>query len=766
MKKKLFFAAIALTTLAGCTDESYVGDQSLLDVKESGAITFGTGIKAVTRAEKSGSDAATLLNNNFVFMGTKGTTPVEVFPNYQANFINGSSHSTESNSSDWEYVGFKNVPGGVTTNVGVNTFANLTESGQANADAVEQSIKYWDYATTQYDFAAYSLGTGTGATPTYATSTAITTSPSPLSYTITGSPDELKACYISDLVTKYNTGSVSDFGTPVQFKFRSMAAKIRLAFYETVPGYSVKDVEFYADASSASSQDDPTLFASSTVLPSGNGTITVTFPNTGWDKSPNGDAGTQSKDYNKAHVTFEAAGGSANLSSTLVLEDLASFADKEYREEAGSYLGRTSSTATFAGGKDGDPAVGKYFSILPYETGANLTLRIKYTLVSRDGTGEEITVNNASAVIPAELAKWSPNYAYTYIFKIGDMTNGSTGVDASTGKVVTGLTPITLDAVVVDDEDGIQETITTVSTPSITTYSAGKVITANDEYKKDKTIYIIVNNGTSNVALTVTDALLYTAEIESGAAQGITEETVKNAIAANTDGYDFGTVLETNTNLDGYWTYNSGTNTYAACASDGKADGTTKYYKPLASGSYSVRDANGKKLVVKGTDLLSLTNQIPAVDSPTGNNVEIGTEKVAKFTPTTAGYYAFQYTKPMVPAVPAVYAAVANDATYSSETTYYTFDGTNYTAYSGEALDFSSTGTTYYTRSDGPEPYTYTKVSGSLTQGSTYYNWTGSAWNEHTADENETSGTSYYTMTPAVPAKDAINQFKVIKVVN
>lgn len=741
MKKKLFFAAIAFTALAGCTDESYVGDQSLLE-NNGGAISFNMKTPAITRAEKTGSDAATLLDNNFVFYGYKtmtapATSPQTVFDNYQANFVNGSANTTESNSAGWEYVSYKNLPFGTTTALNGDLNNNgVKKNASESTTNVEQSIKYWDFNATQYDFFAYSLGKGDDydndptTTPLYAKASALSTSSS---YTLSGTAKELGTCYISK---KKSIVPSSSSPKEVDLEFVSFLSKIQLGFYEAIPGYSVKDVKFYVDADNLSSGDatkdglKPALFGASDCIPR-SGTYTITF-----DGAKPVATLTSAGSATEANVQFPAVTPGSPSPSTW----LSGYANKEYNEAAEAiYLGRTSSNATST----------STLSVLPNSVGATLTLKIDYTMVSRDGTGENIQVTGKTATVPANFTKWMSNYAYTYIFKITDDQ----------------LVPITLDAVVVDDEDGVQETITTIYVPSITTYSAGKVITDNDEYKKNKNIYIVVNDGTSNVAMTInTDALLYTAEIESGAAQGITEETVKNAIAANTDGYDFGTVLETNTILDGYWTYNSGTNTYAACASDGKADGTTKYYKPLASGSYSVRDANGKKLVVKGTNLLALTNQIPAADSPTGNDFEIGTDMVAYFTPTTAGYYAFQYKKEAQAAVPAVYTAVANDATYSSETTYYTFDGTNYTAYTGEALNFSETGTTYYTESGG----VYTAVTpGTTLSSGTYYTWNGSTWTEYVSSSGgETNGTSYYTMTPAVPAKDAINQFKVIKVVD
>lgn len=470
MKKNLFLAALAIVALASCTDSEFVGDNSPTNPNTGPgaekAIVFNSGANAVTRASWTGKDAATLLNNNFVFAGTKskdvsGTTTLTndyVFDQYTANWVDNTANTTESNSNNWEYVG--------------QTLATTT-SLPAGAT---QTIKYWDYSQTQYDFAAYSLGKGYDADGnpsttndiTFATPSAITFADindgDPGSYTLTGKVSELTSCYISDLVTAYNRNSVNDFGKVVTFSFRSLAAKIRLAFYETVPGYSVKDVQFYnatgyqsSDATyfhSGSIATNPMLLTANdaSTLPNqkadGNQIAVVYFPTTGFTKRPGGtEAAT---DYNKAHIKFSTVAKTTGMN----FEALADFATARdgVLDPSGNYLGRTSNAATYAGGLvDGS---GKYYTILPNEEPVNLMIRIKYTLVSTDGSGEQITVDNATAVIPAELAKWSSNYAYTYIFKISDLTNGSTGTDGS-GNIVCGLTPITLNAVVVDSEDGV-----------------------------------------------------------------------------------------------------------------------------------------------------------------------------------------------------------------------------------------------------------------------------------------------------------------------
>ncbi len=729
MKKKFFFAAVALVALASCSSDDFVGENNnspnLNPAPASGekAIVFNSGANAITRATWTGEKAADMLNNNFKFLGTKTvSTSSTVFDHYNAYWTENTANTTESNSNDWEYVGF-------TPDVDTDLPSGAT-----------QSIKYWDYAATQYDFAAYSLGKGvtSGGSTTYADASKInlankggTTTPV---YTLTGTVAQLKECYISDLVTAYNIVDGTDpshkantFGQVVTFSFRSLASKIRIAFYETVPGYSVKDIEFYnkvdADAStpsgfgsSASLSTTPSLLAADDAasLPTqdldgsaSNQTLNVFFETVGWANAPENAANTAAPktDYNKAHVAL-ATGGTK--SASLTFGNLSDFTNAERFETADDYIGRASNASTYAGGIDPETGAGKYYTILPSEAGVDLMIRVKYTLVSTDGSNEVINVDNATAVIPSELASWKPNYAYTYIFKISDMTNGTTGVDQTSGNPVMGLTPITLNAVVVDSEDGIQETITTVSDPSITTYMAGKVVTDNDEYKGSTThpIYIVVNDGSDNVALTVgTNAQLYTAELvdpnnSKSAINPISEESVDNALRYG--------VLES-----------------------GKTVAT--------SSTFTVTDANGWNLVVTkvstgATDVLTGgVTAIPATESPTGDAVSLTCASFVPQAPASGTkYYIFQY-KGNASGAYGTYTAVAPAKLPAGS--YFTLGVTEHTATGSE-----TTGTTYY-RKEGDN---YVEVSLPLTVNAKYYTLAATA---HTADGSDdiVKTTRYYT---------------------
>ena len=61
MKAKIFYAALALVLFAGCSDNGYVGDKSLLENNGGGgAISFTSGMPSITRAagDKTGAAAA------------------------------------------------------------------------------------------------------------------------------------------------------------------------------------------------------------------------------------------------------------------------------------------------------------------------------------------------------------------------------------------------------------------------------------------------------------------------------------------------------------------------------------------------------------------------------------------------------------------------------------------------------------------------------------------------------------------------------------
>lgn len=505
---KFFIAAASALALASCSSDDFLGEiQGNEQNAATSAINFGGDTGKITRATESGVTAAGLLDNNFVVVGFKGSKTDAAnnenyaFDHYNVNFKDGSAFSTESNRAGWEYV-----------NQDMNVKGTKPAASLAQGGASQQTIKYWDHSCKSYDFIAFSMGKKDAAseyaTPTHVDKDNLATA----AYTLSGNVNTLSECYISDMKTvtepNYNKTSVS-------MSFRHLASKVRMALFEIVPGYVISDVKFYTDATSTTTDNtEGTLIGGF----NNSGTLTVYFPTTGTDHAAE-------KDYNKAHVRFTK---STTAGETGVL-NFKKFGAVNYNNQvegtipAGkTYLSQNAAEPSYCGAG--------YQNVLPSEGAASaITLRIDYKLTSVDGSNETINVKGATATVPAQYTEWKSGYAYTYIFKISQDTNGSTGGTS------TGLTAISFDAVVVDDEaNGLQETITTVSDNSFTTYGYkdNKVTTNGNEYVNGTDIYatVYVPAAGETAAKTVAPQKLYTVTLESGATQTINEASVANAL--------------------------------------------------------------------------------------------------------------------------------------------------------------------------------------------------------------------------------------------
>ena len=164
----------------------------------------------------------------------------------------------------------------------------------------------------------------------------------------------------------------------------------------------------------------------------------------------------------------------------------------------GQDLATSAATPTWVAGAAGD---NYYIPVFPFEGNTNpLLLKLDFTMTATDGSSDVIKVRGARAIVPASYVQWKSNFAYTYIFKISDKTNGTTGDVDENGDPTDpeGLKPITFDAIVVDVTDELQETISSVSTNSITTYAEGAIV---NEYKASKPIYVSVTSTSTTDAV-------------------------------------------------------------------------------------------------------------------------------------------------------------------------------------------------------------------------------------------------------------------------
>ena len=580
--KKYIFLAISALALASCSSEDFVGTEGgNVENGANKAINFGGETGKITRAgQKIEQDAAKALGSHFVVFGDKttGSTTHTVYDHYDVKWI-GKDAATQSNQKGWEYVGL--APN---KNSGLPTGA-------------KQTIKYWDYSASEYNFAAFSMGELTSTTENnpyenqvkYDITGDVENNKVRISqiaskaskYTIEGSAENIAKLYISDRVTAKLTGATGpeiDYKKAVQFNFRALKSLVRLGIFETVPGYSVKEVKFYSSTNTTSAQatKTPGLYATTTTIPAGNGTATVTF---GAKEATDGS-------YNKAKVTWTAE----NNVKDITFKEL-TLTGVDSKEDAGTtnqYIGRTPSTASL-------PT--EYTPVIPSTGIGALTLKVDYTLVSTDGSNEEIKVTGATATVPSEYTQWQPNYSYTYIFKISDKTNGSTGGGTA------GLYPIVFDAIVTETETGKQETITTDETPSITTYAKDAI--NNNEYKTGNHIYVSVSgtNGkseelykTNSTAEEQIVSYTYYAKLYklSGTTESITEAEAE-AILKNNKTLGGKTLTEVGTYSEDQIDNHFVSQIDAADAVDGVAvKGYFFKFTPKAEGTYVFAYVNGK----------------------------------------------------------------------------------------------------------------------------------------------------------------------------
>ena len=566
----LLLAAMGLT-VASCSDDLADLAEVTPTNEETTAIMFGSTTNKLTRADHETS--ASLLGGKFYIYGskTKGSNPgttSAIFDNYLLKYKANSAGSSDTNLKDWEYVGLTSKKG------------------------ASQDVKYWDYTSDSYNFVA-AAGLADDETITNSDSIKINVA----------SPSAVDGIYIADRITatpkaKAATDSTvvsQAYNTTVTFQFRRMGARMRIGFYETVPGYAIKDLVFYYVGAAYGSK---TLGVGGAFPESGKYNVTYDKLTNAAVVKFNGGSNKMawSSQFGKLDYTSVDAAKAGYSSKYMSAEGKVVDAPEKV------FLGSSSANATFAKGTytiDGTSQTSDYKPILPNENNSlKMQLRVDYTLVALDGSGDVIYVRDAYVSVPVEYCQWKPNYTYTYLFKISDKSNGYTAkntgedkdpdkgdgrkpdpdnggdsdpvvdkttgdtippyipqpdyVDPETGNTIpstipdpdnptgpnipnpdvpvipnpdyptgpkgdqhdpsnpvptpetsgededpdpSGLYPITFDAVVVDTEEHVQETVTTVSTPSITATSEGQSIVKNNEFKAGKKIVLTVQDG-------------------------------------------------------------------------------------------------------------------------------------------------------------------------------------------------------------------------------------------------------------------------------
>lgn len=402
MKKYYFVSAIAALALASCANDDFLGEvpgnnPSAVNGK---AISFSGEAGKMSRATGSETDA-TKLGNRFWVYGTKKISETDklVYNNYLVKYT--TKAGTTSNTKTWQYSGLNNS----SDKEGENTYNYIPAID--GAYSAEQGLKFWDYSASSYTFTAFSAPSNdlTGESPKIKVKKETNGN-----YTITLNANaDVDKLYFAD---KMEVSSTNKYNQAVQFTFRNLIAKVRVGMYTTIPGYTVQIKKFYAGENLGTADENKFVAsAENTALKLDGSSYTVSY----------NDKGTPTLD-------ISTAGRAASQSTTLELGS----------NLLNTNLGTKRDEATY------DQSDKSFTCFLPQTANNDMKIKVDYQLTSTDGSGETIDVNGATVTVDKKDINWQINHSYTYIFKISENTNGSTGNDT------VGLFPITFDAVVKD----------------------------------------------------------------------------------------------------------------------------------------------------------------------------------------------------------------------------------------------------------------------------------------------------------------------------
>ena len=471
---KYFLYAASVLALASCSSDDFLGENSGNGQNASSAINFGGDAGKITRATSNTGTPAQMLDGQFKIYGVKMASDGKlknVFVDYSVWDV--TANTTTSNTNGWEYVGTKN-----STNLG---------TGKISLGNEDQTIKYWDYSASEYRFVAgspitafkFNKNQDIATTGTYITSATISGLAGHIEANKEGTALNTNPVYVATpkVVKK------EKYQEPVKFDFNRQQAMVRVGIYETIPGYAITAIKFYAYDNNG---DLKVTDKNNIILTSGTADYFVGGSNI---------EGTINYDWTGTTPSYTYAYTKGITKSRNWYAG--------YFEPHNALAKTSTETVAKLYGTDKDMSSDNgYFTVLPTPsatTAAPILIKCDYTLTSDDISGETIEVTGATAAIPAAYSKWDVNTRYTYLFKISQNTNGYTGDDSNKA----GLYPITFDAFVKGSTD-MQGTTTTVATPSITTYQEGSVTNEGIEYKPNKEIKVTVTDAKTGEVKTLT----------------------------------------------------------------------------------------------------------------------------------------------------------------------------------------------------------------------------------------------------------------------
>lgn len=447
MKKSLFFAA-ALPLLASCVSDELV-DTSVPDTGSSRSyISFTSSQKNITRA--------TLLQNaghyNFGVFAYKSTDAVNnIMENYLVGYMDktnkkgyymttgtqttlGDVPGQYNGQSQWAYEMLGSAEYNYTGPDGYYT----TSQTDYMSNVENQYLKYWDKSAASTTFYAYTpYVNGADKVKYDNASKKLTIADGTIKAKMVNADESADACEF--MIAKKEVPS-ADYGKDVELSFKRLVSKINIKFWEDLQGYSVKIL-------------DLTNAYGVSAAPAIAGT-----PNT------------QGSYYDNTGIVYDF--GATDPAAAISWNNPASISEAlNFKSPTATEIGTTRPEAT--------PSESSYYAI-PKNNTTGFTFHVSYELTS--DTGERIVVQNATVFVPADQCNWDGNTHYTYVFKITEGSNGTTGnpgtIDPNDPKVdpEEALYPIVFDNCTV--EDWVEKTYDPIITPDTDTRDYSVVLSS------------------------------------------------------------------------------------------------------------------------------------------------------------------------------------------------------------------------------------------------------------------------------------------------
>lgn len=402
--KKYFYLTILSALVAGCTSDGIIEQLPETPNTPNGGAETDMPMGFVVSSQNM--TRATMLQDvdiyNFgVFAYKSSETSYSVMDNYLVGYMNiakkagyymtkenqttlGDGSGTTSGESMWAYEKMGNTEYDYT---GGDGYYRKDDKRYISNNS-KQYLKYWDKAADNTMFYAYTPYVNkdfTSTAVTFDNSTKTLDIPSGAIKDGYNNNTDYEFMYAATQVNK------ADYGKDVSLQFKHMTSKINIKFYEDLEGYDVRIINL--SNSYGGVYAVPAIKSAAGTYSRG-----TYYKSTGAKIVFNGTTADLSQVGAVAHDVTKAS-------------ELLMFAAPEVQK-----IATTSVEAT--------PSPTSYYGIPKSDATGGLTFHVSYELTS--DTGERITINNATAYVPANMCNWQPNSHYTYIFKITKNSNGTT----------------------------------------------------------------------------------------------------------------------------------------------------------------------------------------------------------------------------------------------------------------------------------------------------------------------------------------------------